>query len=722
MIEKPREQVLLDLLSTYLSNDHVSYIQEVYEFAKEAHKGQIRRSGRDYIMHPVEVAIILAEIQQDVSTIAAGLLHDTLEDTPVTKERISDVFGSDTASLVEGVTKLGKVYFGTNQEAQAENYRKLFLAMAEDLRVVIIKLADRLHNMRTLSFLSEEKQQRIARETLDIFAPLSLRLGMAHLRWELEDLSFSYLNPDAFQKIKTLVDAKRDDRESLVNSFTERVEELLKERNVSCRVSGRPKHFYSIHLKLLNNAVEFDELYDLLGIRVLVNSIPDCYEVLGYIHSQFKPISGRFKDYIALPKPNFYQSLHTTVIGLKGKPIEVQIRTEEMEQLAEYGIAAHWRYKGDDQKEDKFKVDFDWLRQILEFAKEDAEGYLENLKLDLFTDEVYVFTPKGDVHILEKGSTVLDFAFKVHTEVGLNCIGATVNGSIVPLSYTLDNGDRIFIRTGKESEPKVAWLSFAQSRHAKSKIKSWFRKQNNEENVQKGRVVIERTLAEYGVKLKAFETSDIFVEFLEKNNIKHLDECALMVAYGELSIQSIITQCQVSQKKDVTKNYREFLDKTSKKRRKDQMYSPVKVMGEEGVSTHLAKCCNPIPGDDIIGFITIGHGVSVHRVGCHNVTDLSETLYTRVVDVEWHDHMDLRSYPVCLHIEAFDRPELMSDIVKVILNSSHNLVEMTSQPLKGGQVIVKITIQLESLIYLTKVKSTIMDVRDVICVYRPKTG
>ncbi|RAP34291.1 (p)ppGpp synthetase [Candidatus Marinamargulisbacteria bacterium SCGC AG-439-L15] len=706
-------------LKSYLQDEQILQVKKAYEFAKKAHEGQVRQSGNPYITHPLKVAIILSEIKQDVHSIMASLLHDTLEDTPVDKETLLAEFGEEVTSLVEGVTKLGKIYFGTTEEAQAENYRKLFLAMAEDLRVVVIKLADRLHNMRTLQHLKPEKQKRISIETMDIFAPLALRLGIAHMRWELEDLAFSYLNTDAFQEIRALVDAKRHEREDYISIFIESVQTLLAAEAIKGAVTGRPKHFYSIYKKLSSSEMNYDELYDLMGVRILTESVRECYEALGAIHSAYKPVSGRIKDYIAMPKTNMYQSLHTTVIGPQGKPIEVQIRTEDMHQVAEYGIAAHWRYKEDKEK-DPYKVDFAWLRQILESQKEDDESYLQHLKLDLFSEEVFVFTPKGDVQVLPVGATPVDFAYKVHTDIGHRCTGAKVNGRIVSLDYQLKNGDRLEILTGKVMNPKVGWVEFVKTRQAKSKIKAWFRKQQSTMNRQKGLDLFQKSLLAAGYIEKEIKSEGKLTAFFEKHEIKSYDDLYLLIAYGEITMQAIM---QFLDQQDASKEMlgdKTLVQKLKHPTRKQGAPQGVQVMGEDNIAVHFAKCCNPLPGDEIIGFVTVGHGVSIHRTGCPNVINLSQEFKDRLVDVLWQDPTQMTVYPVTLVLEAFDRAGLVNEVVAKIVETKRNIREVRSHKTKTGQLEIWLQVEMYNLSNLHQLKEHIMTVQDVYSVYRPR--
>ena len=712
---------LLVLVKTYLPTRAQKKIERAYQCASKAHEGQVRKSQEPYIIHPIEVAIILAELQQDTATICAAILHDTIEDTGVTKQDIVAHFGSDVYTLVEGVTKLGKIYFGSDEEAQAENLRKMFLAMAKDLRVVLIKLADRLHNMRSLKYLSHPKQLEIARETRDIFSPLAHRLGMWSLKWELEDLAFYYLQPEEFQLIKKLVASRREEREIYVESFLTIVREAVSDVGLNAEVNGRPKHFYSIYNKLKTQSLDYNELYDVLGIRILLDSIKECYEVLGVIHATFKPITGRFKDYIAMPKSNMYQSLHTAVIGPKGRPVEIQIRTREMHQIAEYGIASHWRYK-EGTVHTKFDGDFSWLRQIIDTQQEKTEPkiYLQNLKVDLFMDEVFVFTPKGGVQVLPRGATPIDFAYKIHTEIGHCCVGAKANGHIVPIDYELQNGDQVEILSSKKQNPKIDWLTIAKTGHAKSKIKYWFRRQNSVENIQKGKTELEKAMLIFGYLPKDILTPDNISSLLKKYSINKLDELYLMVAQGEVSTKTIVRLLDEAYKKlsgqpeDII-----TLPPVSSQKFKKTPKHGIRVLGQENILINLAKCCKPLPGDDIIGFITLGYGVSVHRLDCKNILNLPAEDRGRLVDVEWDHTTPDRLYPVTLYIEAFDRFGLLKDIVSRISETKTNIREVKTKTLrKGGNMRAQIIVDIRDVTHLNQLKKSIGNVSDIYSISR----
>lgn len=706
---------LIAQVTQYLPPADVALIEKAYTYAKEAHRGQTRKSGDEYISHPVEVAYILAELEQDASSVCAGLLHDTLEDTTLSPDTLTEVFGDHIRQLIEGVTKLGKIYFDSKEEQQAENFRKMFIAMAKDIRVVIIKLADRLHNMRTLKHLAIEKRSVIAKETRDIFAPLAHRLGMWSVKWELEDLCFYHLQYEEFQEIKKLVALRREERENYVDRFITRIKALLEENQLPGKVAGRPKHFYSIYKKLLSQDLNFDELYDTLGIRVILSSIRECYEMLGLVHAAFKPINGRFKDYIAMPKSNLYQSLHTTVIGPEGKPIEVQIRTAEMHQIAEYGIAAHWRYKeGGTQK---FDADFSWLRQILENEeKSAAKEFLQNLKVDLFIDEVFVFTPKGAVHVLPKGATPVDFAYRIHTEIGHCCVGAKINGHIVPLYHKLQSGDRVEILTSKKANPNIDWLHFVHTAQAKTKIKQWHKKEHAQDNIQKGKLKLDKVLLVSGYIPKEVLSKDILDKILHHFSLTSLDDLYLMVSHGDISAKDVVSVLDTLTQKPLA----EPDIKVSAKKTYAESSHDIMVLGEPNVMASLAKCCNPLPGDPILGYITLGYGVSVHRGDCPQVLHMDDAHKARLVSTEW-GNTQKKLYTALLQVEAFDRIGILKDILNSISETKTNIVEVkTKSSAKGGSMRAAIVVEIKDLKQLQTVKQAIAMVADVLSVRRGK--
>jgi guanosine-3',5'-bis(diphosphate) 3'-pyrophosphohydrolase len=714
---------LVHVAESYLPAQEVEMLRRAYELAFKAHDGQARHSGEAYITHPVEVTFILAELHQDAATLCAGLLHDTVEDTSVTAQELELQFGPEVCRLVEGVTKLSRISFDSKEEAQAENLRKMFLAMAKDIRVVIIKLADRLHNMRTLKSVPPEKQMRISKVTRDIFAPLAHRLGMWRIKWELEDLAFYHLQYQEFQEIKRLVASRRDEREGYIHHFTDDIKRLLAEHHIPGKVTGRPKHFYSIYCKLVSQDLNFDELYDAMGVRVIVEDVRRCYETLGVVHAAFKPINGRFKDYIAMPKSNYYQSLHTTVMGPGGRPVEIQIRTVEMDQLAEYGVAAHWRYKEGDQNK-SYDADFAWLRQILDHPRDSAapQDFLQTLKMDLFLDEVFVFTPKGEVQVLQTGATPLDFAYKIHTEIGHCCIGAKVNGHIVNLDYTLSSGDRVEILTSKKPQPKSDWLLFVQSSQAKQKIKQWFKRQNAQDGIQKGKIKLEKTLLVAGHLPKEVLTKSAIESILKERGLSTLDEIYLAIFEGDLPPKEVADQFLAFHSKLVETPLGVHpmtgrsvpLSKTN--------LDAVRVLGEDHVMAHMAKCCHPVPGEPIIGFVTIGHGVSIHCTDCSQVLNLGPDLQPRLVEAQWVNQQDSKqTYSVDMRIEAFDRLGILKDILNTIAETKTNIHSVKTKTLgKGGKMRATLTVEVSSLAHLNRVKRAVANLSDVLSIARMK--
>ncbi len=634
-------------------------IAKAYCFAEAAHNGQTRNSGEAYINHPLEVANILIEMGLDTTSIIAALLHDVVEDTEISLEEISSQFGNEVASLVDGLTKLSKIVFQNKQEQQVENLRKMFLAMAKDIRVILIKLADRMHNMRTLRFLPVERQKKIARETLEIYAPLAHRLGMYRLKWELEDTAFRYLEPGKYYELVEKVAQKRPEREGYIEETIKLLEENLNALAIKADIQGRPKHFYSIYQKMVTQNKEFSEIYDLMAVRVLVNTIQDCYEVLGVVHTLWKPIPGRFKDYIAVPKSNMYQSLHTTVMGNKGVPLEIQIRTWQMHQIAEFGIAAHWRYKegkavGDEDLLQKIV----WLRHLLEWQGEsrDADEFLENLRVNLFEDEVFVFTPKGDVKSLPAGASPVDFAYSVHTHIGHQCLGAKVNGRLVPLDYHLKNGDIIQILTAKQdSGPSRDWLKFVVTSKAKSRIRQWLREQSRDEYILLAREQLEREIKKSGYDAQVYLKPEVLKEVAER--LGFVEGNDLLVAVGDGKLTPGTVASKLIAVKDPDKKQVPILPGEK------PLGSPggVKVEGVANLMVRFSRCCNPVPGDQIIGYTTRGKGVAIHRLDCSSLPPDTE----RFIKVEW-DTEDTGVYPISIQIEANDRANLLVDIMNLM--------------------------------------------------------
>jgi len=681
-------------------------VERAYEFAKKAHEGQHRISGELYIFHPLEVAMILADLELDTTTIAAGLLHDVVEDTPFTLEDITREFGEEIALLVDGVTKLGKLEFKTKEEQQAENLRKMFLAMAKDIRVILIKLADRLHNMRTLKYLPQEKQKEIARETLDIFAPLAHRLGIYKIKWELEDLSFRFLEPEHYYELVEKVAKKRREREEHINKMIAILGERLAAAGIKAEIQGRPKHFYSIYKKMKEQNKSFEQIYDLTAVRVIVSSVRDCYAALGVIHALWKPLPGRFKDYIAMPKPNMYQSLHTTVIDSSGEPLEIQIRTYEMHKTAEYGIAAHWRYK-EGNKADDFDKKLSWLREILDWQRDlrDAREFMESLKIDLFSDEVYVFTPKGDVIDLPAGSCPIDFAYRIHTDIGNRCVGAKVNGKIVPLDYKLKNGDIVEIITSAHSNgPSRDWLQFVKSTQAKNKIRQWFKRERREENINRGKEMLEKEAKRQGYDIYQLINQDFMDKLLKRLSFQNTEDLFAAVGYGGISAPQAVQKILEEYKKNVKFDKTELEGARGEQRtkRKTKVFEGVKIDGVDNVLVKFSRCCNPVPGDKIVGYITRGRGVSIHRQDCPNVIN---NVYDRerLIEVKWDGFIKEKSFPVEIEASGYDRPGILSDVLDILGNMNTSIDSVNARASKNGIAVIDLILEITDKQHLDNV-------------------
>jgi guanosine-3',5'-bis(diphosphate) 3'-pyrophosphohydrolase len=689
-------------------------VQRAYECAVAAHAGQRRLTGEDYVEHPLQVAAILAGLHLDADTLAAALLHDTVEDTDLTLEEVADRFGNEIARLVESVTKLSQISFRSDQQRHAENIRKMLLAMADDVRVVLIKLADRLHNMRTLDPLPELKRKRIARETLDIYAPLAHRLGIGQIRWELEDLAFRSLEPEAYQDIVSRLNRKRRDRERLVSDLSEILGRELEKIGIASEISGRPKHIYSIWQKMARDRKDFSQIYDLLALRVLVDSVKDCYGVLGVIHSLWKPLPGRFKDYIAMPKSNGYQSLHTTVISHSGEPIEIQIRTHEMHQIADFGVAAHWNYK-EGASDPRFDKKLGWLRLLMEWQKEvmDAESFVDAVKVDIFQDEVFVFTPRGDVFNLPAGSTPVDFAYRIHTEVGHRCVGAKVHGRMVALDYELKNGDRVEILTAKSSHgPSRDWLNFVKSASARERIRKWFKSQRREENVAKGRDLLEKELHRMHRLALSQLPDGKLAEMAAHYRYQTPDDFLAAIGYGDVSPHSVVMRMALTRGEDGD----EF--RSIPLLPQGAPVPRVLVRGEPGIYARIAACCQPVPGDAIVGFTTRGKGVAVHRTDCMNAINSPDR--RRIVPVDWDVESGL-VYPVAIKIEAWDRTGLMRDITTVMAGQGVNIAAASVHVYDDKTAVVSATVEIDSLSQLSRLMEKLEQVRDVHTVAREAT-
>ena len=704
-----------DLLGkvSYLPPQDVEVLSRAYDAAASAHYDQNRLSGEKFIEHPLSVAGILADLQLDRDTLAAAILHDTVEDTHLTIADLEQSFGPTVGKLVAGVTKLEKISFHSQEQAQAENVRKMLVAMAEDVRVVLMKLADRLHNMRTVNFLPEPRRRAMAQETLDIYAPLAHRLGMWNIKWELEDLSFAQLHPEEYQEIVKKIARKRKERETYVSDIKEILDRELSSVGIRADTTGRPKHVYSIANKLALGK-DFDEIYDLSAIRVLTDSIKDCYGALGVIHSLWKPIPGRFKDYIAMPKSNGYQSLHTTVVSHSGEPMEIQIRTVEMHRTAEWGVAAHWTYKEGGKEDRKMDQRFAWLRQLMDWQKEvlDAEKFVDAVKVDVFRDEVFVFTPKGDVLALPSGATAVDFAYRIHTEVGHRCIGAKANSRMVPLDYQLQNGDIVEVLTSKGPHgPSRDWLAFVKTAGASQKIRAWFKKERREENVLKGKELLDKEFRRIQQRALASIGDDRILELAKEFRFNTLDDFYAAIGYGDVSQHSVLLKYLAAGQPDGGNGEFPLIPLVPQFKPTGEIV----VKGERGVLTQIAQCCKPVPGDPISGYITRGKGISVHRTSCKNVMNV--LVNERVVEVDW-DTGGRQLYPVAIKIEAWDRTGLLRDIATVIAESKINLTGAEVQVYDDKTAIISTTVEISSLTQLSRLMERLETIKDVHTVAR----
>lgn len=718
MLEK-----LLLRIEQYNPEADLELVIKAYHFAQTCHEGQLRNSGEKFFTHPVNVAMNLADLSMDTATIIAGLLHDTIEDTEATYEQIEDKFGTEIADLVEGVTKLKKLQYMTKQENQAENLRKMVLAMAKDIRVIIVKLADRLHNMRTLEYMSDEKKKEKALETLEIYAPLAHRLGISKIKWELEDLSLRYLDADNYYDLVERVSKRRKEREEYIDSIIATLKVRLDNVDIEYDVSGRPKNFYSIYKKMVHENKAFEQIFDLTAIRVIVDDIKDCYEVLGIVHNLWKPIPGRFKDYIAMPKPNMYQSIHTTVIGPKGETFEVQIRTWEMHKTAEYGIAAHWKYKDGSTKGDNFDEKLTWLRQLLEWQSDlnDPKDFMETLKIDFFTDEVFVFTPRGDVINLPEGSTPIDFAYRVHSEVGDKCVGAKIDGRIVPLNYRLQNGNIVEVITSKNSSgPSRDWLKIVKSTQAKNKIRQFFKIKERDVNIIRGREMLEKESKRLGYKPSELLKEDWLESITERMSISSVEDLYSALGYGSVPISQVLPKLKMAYNKEHNITEEKQIQEVKAKEPQAQKAvnrnsQGINIKGVDNIKARFAKCCNPVPGDEIIGFITKGRGVAIHRTDCPNISNSQDT--ERFIEVNWDDE-NKASYPAEIQVRADDRFGLLSEITQKITDSDIGLMGLNARTDKDRIAIINLTLEIKDIDDLKVLMKKVRKIESVIDVYR----
>ena len=708
-------KISFDEIKTLLVNENyqpedIAELEKAFQFARKLHDGQFRISEEPYIIHPMEVVKILISLRADIHTLMAGFLHDILEDTDTKPEEIKELFGEDVLNLVQGVTKLGKLQFKSKEERQAENFRKMFIAMANDVRIIFLKLADRLHNMRTLNFMSTQKQQKIAQETLDIFAPLANRMGVGKIKAELEDLSLKYLHPDHYYEIAQLVSQKKVERELSVNMLIEKISKDVKSSGINAKITGRAKHYYSIYKKMTRLNVAFHDLYDITAVRVIVDTEKECYEVLGLIHSQFKPIPGRFKDYIAMPKGNMYQSLHTSVIGPRQKPLEVQIRTWEMHEIAEYGIAAHWRYKekGSKKADSANDIKFSWMRKLVEYNKDtqNAEDYVNSVKLDIFSDQVFAFTPGGDVLDLPQNATPVDFAYRIHSDVGNKTVGALINGRIAQLDTKLKNGDIVEIMTSKVSAPRLDWLNFVVTKQAASKIKQWYKKNKREDHIEIGRANLEHELTK--AVFDEYIKSGEFNKVAKQMNYVSADDLFAALGYGETTLTKVINRLKkpVEKKEPTISQHR-----PRKSSEKD-------IIGLEGLLYSFARCCSPIPGEPIVGVVTRSKGVSIHRLDCKT---LDEVPQERLLDIHWSGNNINKTYSTTIRIETAEKLGLLKDIIGVVADNNTNIISAIVKS-KGKVGIIELGIELDNIDTLRKLMTALQSMPDVFSVKRIQTS
>lgn len=709
---------ILDTVVSYNPSADLNLIRKAYVYCAKVHQGQTRLSGEPYIIHPLEVAGLLATLKLDVPSIVTGFLHDTIEDTLTTADELAEMFGPEVAALVEGVTKISKIHFKTKEENQAENFRKMLLAMANDIRVILVKLADRLHNMRTLQFQPDVKQRSISRETMDIYAPIAHRLGISWIKTELEDLSFRYLQPEVYFDLSTRIQQKKQERESFIKEIQQVIRQKLSDQQIAGEVSGRSKHLFSIYRKMEKRRVDLDEIYDLTALRVLVDDVKSCYEVLGLIHSSWRPIPGRFKDYIAMPKGNMYQSLHTTVIGPHGNRMEVQIRTYEMHRVAEAGIAAHWKYKEGKGYDEKEVRRFAWLRQLLEWQQElqDSREFMDSVKVELFPEEVYVFTPKGDVKGFPKGATPIDFAYSVHSDVGHRCVGAKVNGKLVPLKHELQNGDIVEVITSPHHTPSKDWLKIVKSSRARNRIRSWIKIEERKQSVVLGREICEKEFRKYSLNLQKLSKTGELKKISGEYGFSGEDDLLAAVGYGKIAAAQIIAKLIPEERLQARQEQKESRISSVISKLKGKSSSAVEVGGMEDIMIRYAKCCNPLPGDDIVGFITRGQGVTIHTSDCPFATEADPE---RRIDVTWAKGKSA-ALPVKLRVYCMDEKGILANMTLAITNAEANIVsaQIKSTVDKRGENIFELNVT--DLSHLNRVMNAILRVKGVVKVERIK--
>jgi GTP diphosphokinase / guanosine-3',5'-bis(diphosphate) 3'-diphosphatase len=701
---------IIDKVTDYNSEAEVDLIDRAYIFSAKVHDGQVRLSGEPYLSHPLEVAGILADMKLDVVSVAAGLLHDVIEDTHATAEEIGDMFGPEVRHIVSGVTKLSTLPFSSAEAREAESIRKMLLAMADDIRVVLIKLADRMHNMRTLQYHpTEAKQRKIAQETLDIYAPIAARLGIYWIKNELENIAFKYSLPEEYKTIESQVDKGKEEREKYIETVKTFIRRKMDENNLACEVVGRYKHYYSIHQKMLQQNLEFDEIYDIIAFRIILDSIPQCYEALGLVHSLWKPIAKKFKDYIGMPKPNMYQSLHTTVIGPFGERIEIQIRTREMDQVAKSGIAAHWSYKEGRTGDSKIAETFAWVQNIVEnqASIKDPNEFLENVRIDLFPDDIYVFTPKGQIKSLPKGATPVDFAYAIHSEVGDQCVGAKVNGRMVPLKYQLQTGESVAVVTQKGHQPSKDWLSFAKTVKARSKIRQWIKTQEKERSLTLGREMCEKAFRKVRLNFSTMLKSPEMNGAVESFGLKSIDDLIIAIGYGKITPLQLVRK--LVPKTEDEEDQQSLLNRLMGRVRKKKSGSGVVVKGADDILVRFGKCCQPVPGDQIIGYITRGFGVSVHRAGCVNAI---KTNPERLIEVEW-DATTHESFPVKVKIRGMDRVGLLADLAACMSKGGANIVSANTQTNENKMVSCYFTLEVANTNQLNLVIASLRKIKNV---------